>query len=244
MILIVQNLNFFMTYYDSQSPFVVIHSPKIPEMKSAQKTRYIESKFPTSISGTNIDDTLLSFWHSAHAENNMMAFLLYYRIIEYVAVHYVDEVAKKTIKKALASPTAANNIDKTLDIITSALSASKLVDAQKLQQIMRNIVDPALAWREIGANLEFFSKDTKFEGGFTAKALVTAKDTIETYNSSRLETLADAFRKIRNALSHGKDQETAGVIKPTATNLRLLRPWVHLIETVAGEVVLYKGITI
>lgn len=243
LISIVQNLNFYMTYYDNQSPSVLIHSPNVPELKSSQKTRYALGTFPSLISGKTIDETILSFWYSARSENNMMKFLLYYRILEYAASHYIDEEAKNLIKRIINNPTALNDLGKTLDAIVSALSTQKLGDAQRLQAVVRRFVEPEIAWKEIEVNLGFFSKDTRFEGGFTAKALVSAKDTNETFSPSRLDGLADAFRKIRNALSHGKDQETAGVIRPTTTNLTLLRPWVHLIEAAAAEVVLYRGIT-
>lgn len=58
-----------------------------------------------------------------------------------------------------------------------------------------------------------------------------------------MDQVSDAFRKIRNALSHGKDQETTGVIRPTPKNVNLFQPWVHLISAAAGEVVLYKDVT-
>ena len=49
------------------------------------------------------------------------------------------------------------------------------------------------------------------------------------------------LRKIRNALAHGKDKETTGVIKPTASNFRLFEPWVHLIAAISAEVVIYEN---
>ena len=71
-------------------------------------------------------------------------------------------------------------------------------------------------------------------------ALVTTSDNETTFCGNGMIKLCHALRKLRNTLSHGKDQETAGVITPTARNFYLLAPWIHLIATAAGEVMLFK----
>lgn len=81
-----------------------------------------------------------------------------------------------------------------------------------------------------------------FDGGFVVKPLVGAGETESTF-CTRTAQFADSIRKIRNTLSHGKEQETAGIILPTTRNFNLLRPWLHLIATAAGEVVLHKDVT-
>lgn len=244
MLKVVQNLNFYLTYYDAQGPSILIHAPPTPDSKATQRTRYIDKEFPPHIDGKELDDTLLSFWYSAETGNPMMRFLLYYRILEYAAVHYVEAGAKIAIRKALNSPNARNNLDKVLDTVMAAVGSSKLSDAQRLQAVVRNCVDPELIWRELSANKDFFSKETKFDGGFSIGPVISAKDVADSYTTAKLDGLADTFRKIRNALSHGKDQETAGVIRPTSTNFRLFQTWLHLIATAAGEVVLYRGVAI
>lgn len=239
---LVSHLNFFMSYFDGLSPSVLVHDtpdePLVPK-----RTRYIRGKFPAEISSRPLDENLLSFWSFASGGNPMLRFLLYYRILEYAAVHFIDDSIRDELRKLILSPDLRSDLAKSVENIVGAMSGSKLSDAQRLQALMRSVIDPALLWRDIKANIGFFSKDTNFDGGFSVKAMVNANDTEASFRARGLENLADTFRKIRNALSHGKDQETAGVIRPTRKNFELFSQWVHLIATAAGEVVLYRDAT-
>ena len=74
------------------------------------------------------------------------------------------------------------------------------------------------------------------------KPFVSPTETEQGFCVKGLSTFADQLRQLRNTLAHGKGQEPAGVIDATDRNMRLLRPWTHLIATAAGEVILYKDI--
>lgn len=239
---LITHLNFFMRYFDGLTPVVLVHAgqtePQIPK-----RTRYIRNKFPSVIVSSELDENLLSFWSFAEDGNAMLRFLLYYRILEYAAVHFIDNAIRDDLRKLLLAPDLRANLSQSVEQMVGVMSATKLSDAQRLQGLMRKGVDSALVWRDIKANIGFFSKDTDFDGGFSIRAIVGANDTEATFQARGLENLADALRKIRNALSHGRDQETKGVIRPTRKNFELFRPWVHLIATAAGEVVLYKDAT-
>ena len=112
--------------------------------------------------------------------------------------------------------------------------------SKKFNLLLRECVDPALLWKDIEANIGSFSTDTVFDGGLTIPKLVGPKETEENWIIKGCEVFTSSIRKIRNALSHGKDVETSGVIMPTVRNMRILLPWVHIMATAAGEVVLYK----
>ncbi|RYG38875.1 MAG: hypothetical protein EON93_01125 [Burkholderiales bacterium] len=240
---LVTNLNFYLTYYDDRCPQVLVHEPREPDAIT-QRTRYVAGSFPEEIESADLDSTLLSFWNSAdRTPDPMMRFLLYFRIIEYATTHYIDGAIKAELRKILLSPNLRSNIPSSLEKIVSSLTLSKIEDTQRFKALIRQCVDPKLIWRDVRANQAFFSKDTKFDGGFTVKALVHADDKEQTFCTRGLDSFSDSVRKIRNALSHGKDQETAGVITPSTRNLKLFQPWVHLIATAAGEVVLYKDAT-
>jgi hypothetical protein len=236
------HLNFYLKYFDSLSPIVMIHSKNSDEIV-ASKTRYIFDKFPEHITSSVIDENLLSFWHYASDGDPMLRFLLYYRILEYAAFHFVTAEVKEKIKKILISPQMRSDVAKSIEDIASAVGSSKIQESQKITALSRNCIDPKVLWKDIHANKGFFSKPTEFEGGFVVKPAISKTQTEATFDSAAVEQLMARFRDIRNALSHGKDQEHGGVIRPTPNNVKLFLPWVHLIGTAAAEVVLYKNAT-
>ena len=237
----IDHLNFFLRYYDGLCPTVVIHPPLI-EATVPKRTRYIKDGFPAKIDGRKLDENLLSFWSYADEGNPMLRFLLYYRILEYAAAHHIEANIREQLRKLIISPDLRHDLTQSVEQIVGAMSATKLADSQRLQSLMRQ-VDSKLLWRDVNSNIAFFSKDTCFEGGYTMKAIVGSQETEANFCARGPSNLADAFRNIRNALTHGKDLESSGVIRPTLPNIEKFRPWVHLIATAAGEVVLYKDAT-
>lgn len=235
---LVTHLNFHMRYFDGLTPTVVIH-PASNERMVPKRTRYIRGDFPAHIGCESLDENMLSFWSFAESGNPMLRFLLYYRILEYGAYHFVEDEVRQELKRIVFAPDLKSNINRSIGSMMSAMGATKLSDAQRLRALARRAIDRELIARDLTANLEFFSKDTAFDGGFTVRAPVGKNHTSENFGVNDLEKVVDRFRDIRNALSHGKDQETSGVIRPTPENINLFRPWVHLIATAAGEVVLY-----
>lgn len=232
------HLNFHMKYFDGQTPTVVVH-PAANEPVATKRTRYIRGEFPQHIDSAPLNENMLSFWAFAEVGNPMLRFLLYYRILEYASYHFINDEVREQLKRIVLSPDLRSNADRSIGEMMAAMGTIKLSDAQRLRALVRKEVDPGLIWRDLTANSDFFTKDTNFDGGFTVRAPFGKTDKEENFGLSGLERVADRFRDIRNALSHGKDQETSGVIRPTPQNVNLFRPWVHLIATAAGEVVLY-----
>jgi hypothetical protein len=234
----VNHLNFHMRYFDGQTPTVLVH-PATNEPMVPKRTRYIRGDFPAHIDCQALDENMLSFWSFAESGNPMLRFLLYYRILEYGAYHFVEDEVREELKRIILAPDLKSNVNRSIGSMMSAMGAMKLSDAQRLRALVRRAVRRELIWRDLKANIEFFSKDTSFDGGFTVRAPIGKNHTEESFSANDLEKVVDRFRDIRNALSHGKDQETSGVIRPTPENVNLFRPWVHLIATAAGEVVLH-----
>ncbi|MGW8202460.1 hypothetical protein ACWGM0_07920 [Sphingomonas bisphenolicum] len=239
----IYNLNFYLTYFDDRSPNIIIHDPHDASEKQIQRTRYIRGSFPTEIKGGELESNLLTFWASAYEERPMMSFLQYFRIIEYAATHFIDSSVKLELRKILMSPDLNSNITNSVEKIIGSVNITKLEDSQRFKAVIRHCVDPKLLWRDVSQHLSLFSKETKFDGGFSVRPLVSGDDKEATFCTRGIDSFADSARKIRNALSHGKDLETSGVITPTTRNVKLLQPWLHLMATAAGEVVLYKDAT-
>lgn len=238
-----ENLNFYMSYYDDESPIVIIHPDFSKNIAAvAPRTRYIRGEFPEFLNGRELDAHLLSFWVAAKDSNLIMKFMLYYRIIEYVAIGWIDETIRRELRRQLSAPDASLNIDKTIERMVSSMNIQKLDDTARFRSVIRNVVDPDILWNKIEKNKNAFSCDTTFDGGFCIKAFVSKNDTIETFRSGSIDKFSERARKIRNALSHGKDMESSGVITPSKHNFELLKPWVHLMAVAAGETVLYKDV--
>lgn len=240
---LINTLNFYLTYYDHVSPIVILHDVSKESRLVVQRTRYLRDKFPERVAARALDQNLIAFWQAAFGANQMMKFILYYRIIEYCAGQYIDHSIRSELKRIISAPDVHDDLSGAVERVVTAVSLKHLEDVQRFKAVVRHNVDPVLLWQDVHANRDAFEKDTRFDGGFAVKNLIGSNETETAFCSRSLDQFSDSLRKIRNALSHGKDQETSGVILPTPQNMDLLRPWVHLIATAAGEVVLYKDIT-
>lgn len=239
---LVKHVNFYTKYYDFFSPVISIHEqPEIDAL--AQRSRYIDGKFPESISGRELNQILMSFWSAAHAEDDpARRFLYYFRVIEYVSFFHLDYSIKSAVRRTLSIPNLHGNLSKVADQVVSLVRDSKADEYARFKSTITDLVDPEHVLREIEANSSYFCKDIKFDGGFEMKALLPDTKSSE-WGPRGMDNFIGSLRDIRNALSHGRDQKTGHVILPTRANLVRLQPWVHLISTAAGEVILYEGVS-
>ena len=238
------HLNFYLTYYDDRCPTVSIHPPNSIFIKNHSKVRYIADKFPEHISASEMNENILNFWDNSRGDPPATRFINFYRIIEFASHYFVDYDTRREVMRLLSEPNIREKLPTIVDRITDALGPKRNDEVPKFKGIVNRCVSKKLIWREINLNPDSFTKETKFDGGFTLKALISEKETEEAFAAKNLDQVCDAMRKIRNALAHGRDQETGGVISGTARNFQLLTPWVHLAGTIAGEVALYKDVTI
>ena len=236
-----RKINFFLTYYDKRSPSILIHTDAAEAGPVVQPVRYISGTFPKEITAPSLDENLLSFWTAANSGNEILRFMLYYRIMEYAAYHFVEYSAKVEIKKVLADPSLLSNLDDSIGRIVGVMSGVK-DDGQRLASLFNSAIDPEVLWMEIDLNRQFFQKECVLDGGFLIPPLIGEKETLEIFSAHGVSRVAGQLRNIRNVLSHGKDQTSKFVITPTVKNLRSLRPWVHLAAKAAGEVVIYKDV--
>ncbi len=240
MIKVARHLNFFMTYYDNKSPQVLVHTTDLLEDKAA-RDRYLHGKFPTYIRGRELDTRMLSFWSPQQASTSLMRFLFYYRILEFAASQYVEAKIRSKLKRLVNSPSVVGDDRELLEKIIEAVDAKKQDDIPRLKSLVKETVDTSLLWGVIDQHRDAFCKKTTFEGGYVSDPFLTencSKEALET----GIDKMTDTIRKMRNALSHGKDFESGGVVVPSRKNERLLEPWVLLLEIIAGQVMLNKDI--
>jgi hypothetical protein len=168
-------------------------------------------------------------------------FLYCYQIIEYAAVSAVEENIRKSIKKILLNPMVVDAASESTQRIIEFVGESKVHDSQKIDNLIRESVNPLLIWREIENNISFYSKQIVFDGGFSLDPIARSGWNFEDFKVSGLTAVSSALRRIRNALSHGKDQKTMLVIAPTTGNFEKLQSWVPIASIIACEVIVYGG---
>ncbi|TPK68244.1 MULTISPECIES: hypothetical protein [unclassified Mesorhizobium] len=233
-------LNFFMSYYDTLTPRVIIHPPQIPKAPSEVGTRYRYDKFPSVISARPLDPELLQFWGATDTAEPARKFLYAYRIIEHSAFFFVENAPKIAVRKALMMPHALDDISGTADRVLAAVRSSTINEYQRFESVMAKAVDPHVLWKFIEVNVEMFSKTETFDGGFEIGALIAGTQSKDDFMNNGVRNICNSARKIRNALAHGREDKNATVILPTRSNYEKLRPWSNLIVRAAGEIILYE----
>ncbi|MHC1548867.1 hypothetical protein [Phyllobacterium sp. K27] len=236
-----ETLNFYISYYDDLSPMVLIHAPQTSVGSIVNHNRYRIGKFPEKINTKPLDLQLLQFWKACQQPDSSRRFLYSYRIIEHAAFYFVESAPKLAIKKVLLTPHALDDINQITNDVIIAMKKSRIDDYAKMENVIKTSVDPELLWAEIASNIDAFNSKTDFEGDFSIDALVTSDKSHADFINSGIPNFCSTIRKIRNALSHGKEERTAGVILPTKHNYDKLLPWASLISIAAGEVILYDS---
>ncbi|HTT76463.1 MAG TPA: hypothetical protein VMF50_10845 [Candidatus Binataceae bacterium] len=240
---LINHLNFYMVYYDALSPQILIHSPKSEAIQP--QTRFRDGVFPQSINSKPIQENLLQFWSASNEGDPIRRFLNSYLIIESAAFFYISEEVRRTVKKAVLSPNAADNIEALTDRVLEAVSADKLYLNQKIEALLERCVDPNLIWREFEKNFAFFCETIKFDGGFILKPIVTNTTDAASFGAEAAKWhigFEKNITSIRNALSHGKEQRSSATITPTAANFARLRCWLSPIAVAAREVMVYRDL--
>lgn len=240
LIAFLSTLNFYVGYYDDLSPIVIIHPPSRQKISKLSEVRYPHSKFPKSINAKNIEPEILHFWSASFSAIPSSKFLYSYRIIEHAAFLYVEDKIKHAVKKALMAPHALDDIALVTEKVIASVRTSKIEDYHKFEHVVLGCVEPEKLWDIVETYIDDFTKEIDFDGGFKLSPLVAGNTSKEEFCNSGVRTFCSLSRKIRNALSHGKEDQTAAVIAPTTPNQDRLRPWGLLMARAAGEVILYQ----
>ncbi len=239
-----RHLNFYTTYFDIYNPTIDVLPPKTAAVEGKPRERYISSSFPKKIAAQPLESTLLHYWHTSRSGDPFRKFIYCYQILEYSAFYYIEDTIKKKVRRLLASPHIYDRMDELMMEILDHMQDSKIWTGDKIDLLLKTVVNPKLLWAEVQKNKGFFSKSHTFEGGFTIDQIVVEKETEETFCNNWHIMFATRIRKIRNALSHGKEQSMEAVISPTPGNYELIQPWYYLISIAAGEVMVYQRATI
>lgn len=233
------HLNFYMNYFDSKSPIILIHTPEDESAVVSSEVRYAFGSFPETITSNPIDRNLLHFWKASLEGDPARRFIYNFQILEYASYYMIEDEISRQITRLLLAPNAVSQAATIAAQIHEAFGSSKMQESQKLEMLLRKYVRLETVSSAIDAHREFFSKENYFEGGYKSPTLPLSKN--NDFEKNWVSQMCPALRNIRNALSHGKEMRMSSVITPTAPNMRLLQPWVSLISVITKEILVYRA---
>ncbi len=240
LLLLARHLNFYMRYFDKESPMIVIHEDLPAQTGREKSERYPYSEFPETISARTLDPFLLGLWESTVHGGPRLRFLYSYQILEYAAFYHASDSVRHAVRQAVMPPhthlAPVNAVNRILD----AIAADNQHETEKMKAVVHQSVDPSAIWREVQPHSAFFSEPISFDGGVTLEPLIMERWTEEDFARAWHPKFIDQVRKIRNALVHGREQRQSNVITPTRANDDRLRPWLAPLFVVAEQVILCR----
>jgi len=235
-----RNLNFYMYYFHRSTPRILIHEEQPTSTTSTPLVRYPFGPFPNTISGRPLDPYLLGLWQSSVTADPFLRFLYNYQILEYSAFYYVQDGIRRKLENILRSPEMPLRAAEAVHAILDIVSEARQDDEAKFAAAIKQLVNPEALWKEIAQNMDSFSSDTKFDGGFEVSALLKNGWALDDFKAAWIPKFPEALRKIRNALVHAREARMSKVIAPTASNYSKLRPWTTLISVAAMHTMLHQ----
>ena len=237
---LVRNLNFHMSYFDQNTPTIVIHEEPAASHRLNDLFRPDIDSFPDSLSGKDIDQYLLILWESANGGDPFLRFIHYYQILEYAGFYHVKDKIRREVERAIAAPDAVSRPDRVAQQILDAISADRRQDEAKINAMIEECVDPQEMWDILDGSLAAFSEDVKLDGGFILPALVSASTSYEDFAKSWNKQFPTALHHVRNALVHARELRQSTTIAPTNANQARLHPWLLPLSQTAARVMLYS----
>jgi hypothetical protein len=234
---LVRHLNFYLRYFDRRSPLIDTHELLESGRRVTPMVRYPRGAFPSSIRSRNIDPFLIDLSEIAWSGDPLTRFLYSYQILEYISFYYMQEATALRLRMILARPDLPSDVGHAAREIFDAVTESKIDDDAKMQAIIRQLVPPDALWAQVEPELDFFSAETRFEGGFSLQAWLKRDWTVEDFNVGWMPSFHYTIRNLRNALVHAREARMSRSIAPTEENYLKLVPWAHLVRIAASEAI-------
>lgn len=241
MIRFARHLNFSLRYYDRSSPEIVIRSNKEDTQKNkGERCRFIEQGFPKAISIEPLDDFMLQLIEVARITNFRFAFVYYYQVIEYAGFYFLDNKAKRDLRQLLRDPAMVSCTEDKLTQLFVFLSDISHGDDVKMKRVIEEYCNPAVVWKEIENDKEYFTTVLSFDGGFELSPLISKDTSAETWSTMWMPKVYDHLTKIRNCLVHAREKRQSNVILPTKANNHKIRRYLPIIARIAEQIALNK----
>ena len=236
-----KHLNFFIRYYDRDSSYIIIHSPKLESANAFTQSRISEIAFPSIITTKRQDPFLLDLALTADSTSiDRLKFIYYYQIIEYSAFYYIDTRTRSELLKIVNSPDIQANADSYIPRILETISVGvRQEEGTKTESIVKAACSLESLWEEIQRNMSYFSTRQEFDGGFIVEPIIGGSCTKDLFCENWNPGITNTLRFIRNALVHGREKRFINVIAPTEHNDLLIRPWTSIARCIAEQVIVF-----
>lgn len=237
-----KTLNFYMSYFDRETPNVQIFSTQFNKETFNLPCYSLFDTFPSSINATDIDDILLDIITVANkASDPRLRFIFYFQILEYASYYFLKSDIKDKLNNILKRPDVSfKSEDYTKTIIEEFKNHfNKNDDKTKLDMLINEHIKLPDLKLELENNVDYFSKTIEFDGGFTIEPIMKDSITgIEQLPDNIIKTIKENIVNIRNSLVHLREYRENKVIIPTDKNDNLLIPYIYLIRRIAEKIVI------
>ena len=235
-----KSLNFYMSYFDRNTPTILIHPKELDEENYNNPCLYeLFDTFPKKINASKIDSTLLdTFMVAGKTENIRLQFIFYFQVLEYCSYYYLDKKIQAKILKTMNDPSVFDKPEYFSKTLIEDLKDhfSKKDDSIKLEKTITENVSIKDLKNEIESNKEFFSNDIEFEGGLKINRIVQNDHGIDSLKDDDLILIKKNIERIRNVLVHLRESRENKVILPSQNNNQKLQPYLWLIRRIAEKV--------
>lgn len=240
-ILMLNHVNFYMTYFDRETPWIRLESKKWEAESYVTPCLFEQLKdFPSEINFSKVSADLLDLLSTARcATTSRLMYIYYFQVLEYAAYYYVEEDFRRKISNILRSPDLLTKTDKYSRILIDEFQNKYYKDngdSLRLMHVINRYCEYKKICNELMVNKEYFTKDVEFDGGFKIEKLFKSGDQIPSGLPSSMQTIKTNIEKIRNVLVHVRESHENKVILPTPRNESLIKPYVFLLRRIAEEV--------
>jgi len=234
-----KHLNFYMHYYDRQTPVLVIFEQELDKKDYHLPCYTKKDEFPKVINFSKFDPVLLDLFQvSRRTANLRLKFIFYFQVLEYCAYYHLNDDLKKRLTNIIKRPDLLNNTNDYSKLLIEEFKDyfRQNDDSIKLEKLITDFCSWDDIKLEIEINKEYFANELVFDGGLKIPSLISDKETFENEPKGIIKNIKGNIEKIRNVLVHIRESRENKVILPTPKNSDLLIPYLHLVQRIAEKI--------
>ncbi|PIE58489.1 MAG: hypothetical protein CSA33_03450 [Desulfobulbus propionicus] len=234
-----RQINLLAYYHDRKTPIITIKSDvQAAAIEHKSSVRYVRDFFPEKLVSQPVDEIPLKLIEVARESKPRFAFLYYYQIIEYAGYAYREKAAKQQLTDYLQHPVNTESGTQSDTAFFATLSEFSRSHDIVIKKVLKDCCDPAVLWKEIEYDLDFFTTQQRYDGGLTIKPLISEDTTPKAWETMWMPALYDQLTDIQNAIISVRDWKQNSMLLPTPTNTVMLARYIPLIRRMAEQLVL------
>jgi len=130
---LVRHLNFYMKYFDRDTPCIIVHDENPPDRKSEIPVQFVDGSFPVEMGARSLNDHLLALWeNTVTAPDPFRRYLYNFQILEYAAFYFLQEKLERQLKKIICAPEAFANPQAAAEKALEAMTELKMPTTRDL----------------------------------------------------------------------------------------------------------------